>query len=178
MKRPLLLLLVALARRAHAIDCGAGQYSNDTINCYSCPSNTFCQGGVVTPCPQYSVSPAGSSALGQCVCQPNSALTNGACMCNTGYVLDALSYVDGEGITQDDAAVFMGQVMAAKVTRRPSAGLGSDLRLQAAHAVGSGLELDGEVLQLTAYRTEGTDGAHRTPARPARIARPTRRRTA
>ena len=96
----------------------------------------------------------------------------------TGYVLDALSYVDGEGITQDDAAVFMGQVMAAKVTRRPSAGLGSDLRLQAAHAVGSGLELDGEVLQLTAYRTEGTDGAHRTPARPARIARPTRRRTA
>ena len=95
----------------------------------------------------------------------------------TGYVLDALTYLDGDGVTQDDAAVFLGQVMAATVTRRPSAGLGNDLRLQAAHAVGSGLELDGEVLQLTAYGTDGRDGARRTAQRPARIARPTRRRS-
>ena len=86
-----LLLLLLAARSAHAIDCGPGQYSNDTISCSPCPANTYCQGGVVTPCPQFSVSPAGSSNLGQCVCQPNSALTNGVCMCNTGYVLDASS---------------------------------------------------------------------------------------
>ena len=85
--RPLLLL--ALALPAHAIFCGPGQFSNDTVNCYSCPANTYCQGGVVAPCPRYSVSPAGSSTIDQCVCQPNSAQNNGQCICNTGYVLDA-----------------------------------------------------------------------------------------
>ena len=85
--RPLLLLFALPL--ACAIDCGPGQFSNDTVRCYTCPANTYCQGGVVAPCPQYSVSPAGSSTIDQCACQPNSALTNGQCICNSGYVLGA-----------------------------------------------------------------------------------------
>jgi hypothetical protein len=36
-------------------------------------------------------------------------------------------------------------------TRRPSASLGTDLRIKAAGIMASGLEVDGEVLQLSAY---------------------------
>lgn len=43
----------------------------------------------MTQCPQFSVAPAGSSSLNQCTCQANSAMVNGLCMCNDGYVLDA-----------------------------------------------------------------------------------------
>jgi Tyrosine-protein kinase ephrin type A/B receptor-like len=71
---------------AFAIDCPPGQFTNDTINCYNCAANTYCQGGVVNQCPQYSSSPVGSSLISQCVCQDNSQLNNGACMCNAGYV--------------------------------------------------------------------------------------------
>lgn len=94
----------------------------------------------------------------------------------TGYIMDALSHVDGQGIGTDDALAFLGQVDAAQATRRPSAGLGTDLRLAAPSATGSGLELDGEVIQMTAYRTD-TEGSGARTVRVARIARPTRRRT-
>ena len=93
-----------------------------------------------------------------------------------GYIMDALSFVDGKGIGKKEADDFLAAVSAAKATRRPSAGLGDDLRLSAQAATGSGLEFDREVIQMTAYRTvHGSDpapGTHQT----ARIARPTRRR--
>ena len=93
-----------------------------------------------------------------------------------GYIMDALSFVDGKGIGKEEADDFLAAVSAAKATRRPSAGLGDDLRLSAQAATGSGLEFDREVIQMTAYRTvHGSDpapGTHQT----ARIARPTRRR--
>ncbi len=93
-----------------------------------------------------------------------------------GYIMDALSFVDGKGIGKREADDFLAAVSAAKATRRPSAGLGDDLRLSAQAATGSGLEFDREVIQMTAYRTvHGSDpapGTHQT----ARIARPTRRR--
>jgi hypothetical protein len=53
-------------------------------------------------------------------------------------------------------------------SRGPSAGLGEDLRLRGDDIVGSGLELDGEVIQVCAFSTE--NGAPRT-----RIARPSAR---
>ena len=90
--------------------------------------------------------------------------------------MDALSFVDGKGIGKREADDFLAAVSAAETTRRPSAGLGDDLRLSAQAASGSGLEFDREVIQMTAYRTvHGSDpapGTHQT----ARIARPTRRR--
>ena len=93
-----------------------------------------------------------------------------------GYIMDALSFVDGKGIGKREADDFLAAVSAAETTRRPSAGLGDDLRLSAQAASGSGLEFDREVIQMTAYRTvHGSDpapGTHQT----ARIARPTRRR--
>ena len=85
------LALCALVLPAAAINCGPGQFSNDTIHCADCPANTFCQDGIVTPCPQYSVSAPGSSSLDQCVCQAHSTLAQGSCVCDDGYVLDATS---------------------------------------------------------------------------------------
>jgi hypothetical protein len=69
----------------------------------------------------------------------------------------------------------VGDLAAATVTARPSAGLGTDVRLLGVSTVGSGLVLDDEVLQITAYRNH-TDDMQPPVARAARIARPTRRR--
>ena len=91
MHRLILLLFLSCIPSIAAVNCGPGQFSNDTINCYNCSANTYCQGGVVTPCPQYSTSPAGSSNITQCSCQANSVLNNGACMCIAGYILDSQS---------------------------------------------------------------------------------------
>ena len=94
----------------------------------------------------------------------------------TGYMLDAMHALDGTPAPDDAVGAFLTAVASAG--RRPSAaaGLGTDVRLAAETAVGSALELEGETIQLTAFRREpeelpGTVGA---PAR--RIARPSRRR--
>ena len=54
---------------------------------------------------------------------------------------------------------------------RPSVGLGDDVRLRGPGVIGSGLELDGELIQLSAFTS--TDGGQRAFGR---IARPSRRR--
>ncbi len=94
----------------------------------------------------------------------------------TGYMLDAMHALDGTPAPDDAVGAFLTAVASAG--RRPSAaaGLGTDVRLAAESVVGSALELEGETIQLTAFRREpeelpGTIGA---PAR--RIARPSRRR--
>ena len=56
-------------------------------------------------------------------------------------------------------------------TRGPSAGLGEDVRLRGPGVIGSGLELDGELIQLSAFTS--SDGGQRAFGR---IARPSRRR--
>ena len=56
-------------------------------------------------------------------------------------------------------------------TRGPSAGLGEDVRLRGAGVIGSGLELDGETIQLSAFTSD--DGGARAFGR---IARPSARR--
>jgi hypothetical protein len=98
-----------------------------------------------------------------------------------GYLLDALERLDGKATPADAIEAFLGSVDGAKRTRRPSAGLGDDLRirsegdcnslLQAQGVIGSGLELEGELIQLSAFRSE--DGGRRAFGR---IARPSRRR--
>jgi hypothetical protein len=62
-------------------------------------------------------------------------------------------------------------VADAAVTHGPSAGLGDDVRLRGPGVIGSGLELDSERIQLSAF-TSSDDGQRAF----GRIARPSRRR--
>ena len=66
---------------------------------------------------------------------------------------------------------FVDEVAAARATRGPSAGLGEDVRLRGPGVIGSGLELDGEMIQLSAFTSED-DGTRAF----GRIARPSHRR--
>jgi hypothetical protein len=88
-----------------------------------------------------------------------------------GYLLDALERLDGPGTRVEQIAGFVDEVGDAVVTHGPSAGLGSDMRLRGPGVIGSGLKLDGERIQLSAFTS--SDGGQRAFGR---IARPSRRR--
>jgi hypothetical protein len=88
-----------------------------------------------------------------------------------GYLLDALEHLDVAPQGSARLEGFVGAVHAAPRRRQPSPGLGEDIRLLGDGVVGSGLELDGEELQLSAYTRAGSPW-HRPEAR---IARPSRR---
>ena len=87
-----------------------------------------------------------------------------------GYLLDALERLDGKPTPLAVLPTFLNWVADAEPSRQPSAGLGQDVRLRGEMVIGSGLELEGEVIQLSAFRSEGGGrGAF------GRIARPSRR---
>ena len=88
-----------------------------------------------------------------------------------GYLLDALERRDGRATSVEQIAAFADAVGEARVTRGPSAGLGEDVRLRGGGVVGSGLALDGETIQLSAF-TSHDGGAEAF----GRISRPSRRR--
>ena len=89
-----------------------------------------------------------------------------------GYLLDALERLDQQPDRHAERiAGFVDEVADAAVTRGPSAGLGEDVRLRGPGVIGSGLELDGELIQLSAF-TSSDDGGRAF----GRIARPSRRR--
>jgi hypothetical protein len=88
-----------------------------------------------------------------------------------GYLLDALERLDAEPTTVEAVASFVRSVDTALESRRPSAGLGEDVRLRGQLLVGSGIELEGELIQLSAFTSR--DGGGRSFGR---IARPSRRR--
>jgi hypothetical protein len=67
-----------------------------------------------------------------------------------------------------EALTVLAAAAADARSRRRSPGLGDDVRLRGEDVVGSGLELDGELLQLCASSD--------VPRVRARIARPSRRR--
>ncbi len=85
----------------------------------------------------------------------------------TGYMLDALERLDGKPTTIERLRAFVEATEAAATARQPSPGLGEDVRLSGERVLGSGLELDGELLQLCAFTGDERSG---------RIARPTLRR--
>jgi hypothetical protein len=87
-----------------------------------------------------------------------------------GYMLDALDRLDQRSSHQESIGQFVHEEATAKRTRRPSAGLGEDVRFESSGAIGSGLELDGELLQLSGF----TSGQERRTL--GRIARPSGRR--
>ena len=88
-----------------------------------------------------------------------------------GYLLDALERLDQTATDTVRVTGFVDEITRATATRGPSAGLGNDLRLRGPRVIGSGLELEGELLQLSAFTSDG--GADRAFGR---IARPSRRR--
>jgi len=65
-----------------------------------------------------------------------------------GYLLDAREHA---GDKHGDIGAFLERTLAAPRSRRPSPGLGEDLRLADDGLVGSGLLLEGELLQLCAF---------------------------
>ena len=88
-----------------------------------------------------------------------------------GYLLDALERARRPASRREpDRRPSSSSVGERASTRQPSAGLGEDVRLRGAGVIGSGLELDGELLQLSAFTSDG--GADRAFGR---IARPSRR---
>jgi ARG and Rhodanese-Phosphatase-superfamily-associated Protein domain len=86
-----------------------------------------------------------------------------------GYLLDALEQLDRKQSAIERLSAFIASAVAAPARRSPSAGFGDDLRFAGDGVVGSGLELDEELLQLSAFTTGGA--SPRT-----RVARPSRRR--
>jgi len=88
-----------------------------------------------------------------------------------GYLLDALERLDGKPTTASAIETFVKETNKSLTTRQPSVGLGGDVRLRAERVIGSGLELEDEVIQLSAFRSE--DGGRRAFGR---IARPSSRR--
>jgi hypothetical protein len=88
-----------------------------------------------------------------------------------GYLLDALERLDRRPTPVERVSRLVDDVAAARATRGPSAGLGDDLRLRGDGVIGSGLELDGELLQLSAFTSD--DAGERAFGR---IAQPSRRR--
>ncbi len=88
-----------------------------------------------------------------------------------GYLLDVLERLDRKPTSPALIEGLLGDAGRAELSRQPSAGLGEDVRLRDAMLIGSGLELEGELIQLSAFRSK--DGGRRAFGR---IARPSRRR--
>ncbi len=88
-----------------------------------------------------------------------------------GYLLDALERLDGRATSVERISAFAAEVSEAPATRGPSAGLGEDVRVRGVGVIGSGLTLDDETIQLSAFTS--ADGGARAFGR---IARPSRRR--
>lgn len=95
----------------------------------------------------------------------------------TGYMLDGAHLAGRAAAPQGAVQEFVAAVAGATRTTGPAAGLGEDIRLHGKGVVGSGLVLDGEVIQMTAFaRDDRGDGGPVTVT--PRIARPrTRQRT-
>jgi ARG/rhodanese/phosphatase superfamily protein len=72
----------------------------------------------------------------------------------SGYLLDAIEQLDGESAGERALAGFLQSAASAPRSRRPSEALGEDIRLAGDGVVGSGLELDGELLQLSVYSSD------------------------
>jgi hypothetical protein len=87
-----------------------------------------------------------------------------------GYLLDAIERLDGKPAPVEALESFAERLESAPRSRRGSAGLGEDVRLRGEGVVGSGLELEGELIQLCAFTSEDEPAGRST-----RIMRPSRR---
>jgi ARG/rhodanese/phosphatase superfamily protein len=86
-----------------------------------------------------------------------------------GYLLDAIERLDASAATHGQIEELSTRVASAHRSRRPSPSLGEDVRIRGARVVGSGLELDDELIQLCAFTS-----SHER--RGTRVVPPSRRR--
>ena len=98
-----------------------------------------------------------------------------------GYLLDGLRHLEDLPSSPELIARFVANVSHTPRTQRPSPGLGLDQRLHGLSVTGSGLMLDDELLQLSAFSRSGQNdhsdfGDVIIPTRETRIRRPSRRR--
>jgi hypothetical protein len=87
-----------------------------------------------------------------------------------GYLLDAVERLDGEAANRRMLEAFVERIETAPRSRRRSVGLGDDVRLRAERVVGSGLEVDDELVQLSAFSSDGSGEVKTSVARPSRRA--------
>lgn len=73
-----------------------------------------------------------------------------------GYLMDGIEHLGGPATPAGALEAFLAAVTGAELRPGPAVGLGRDLRLSGGGLVGSGLALDGEVLQLSAYAVAAT----------------------
>src|SRR5439155_15429791 len=71
-----------------------------------------------------------------------------------GYLLDALERLDGQPTPKRAIEAMLAAVGQAEQTRQPSAGVGEDVRLRSQYVLGSGLQFQGELIQLSAFTSE------------------------
>ena len=98
-----------------------------------------------------------------------------------GYLLDGLRHLEDLPAPPELIARFVDNVSHAPRSQRPSPGLGLDQRLHGATVTGSGLMLNDELLQLSAFSRGAQSGHSRAgdvmiTTRETRITRPSRRR--
>jgi len=92
----------------------------------------------------------------------------------SGYLLDAIGRLDGPAPGPDAAQRLIAALSQSAVTRRPSVGGGTDIRVRAGGIIGSGLELDGELLQFSAFARDARQAGGGT----TRVTAPSERRSA
>lgn len=68
-----------------------------------------------------------------------------------GYLLDALTSLDGPPTPEPVLSVFLDAVLSAPPTTTAAVGLGEGLVLAGDEVTGTGLSLDGELIQLSAH---------------------------
>ena len=69
-------------------------------------------------------------------------------------MLDAIEHIGTEPTTAERLERFLGEVEVVDRSRRPSVALGEDMRVATERIIGSGLELDGELIQLAVLSRE------------------------
>ncbi len=82
-----------------------------------------------------------------------------------GYLLDALGRLDAKPTPFAALPTFLDWVGGAERSKQPSAGLGDDLRLRSEHVIGSGLDLDDELIQLSPLPAVRVAGVHSAGSR-------------
>ena len=92
-----------------------------------------------------------------------------------GYALDALGAAEA-GPDPEAAGSFLHEALAAPRVPTRTPGMGCGVAIGTPGLIGSGLELERELIQLAAFPAGDPHGRHEGAAARARIARPSRRR--
>lgn len=94
-----------------------------------------------------------------------------------GYALDALEHQDeGASVSRGEAEGFLTLALENGASTHPSVGLGQDVRFAGNGSEGSGLAIEDELVQLSAFSTDGSAPEGSQRQRASRVRRPSERR--